>query len=443
MSHDTSKWTIDTFFQMEGSRQLQLQPDFQRFYIWDLRKEQLFIDSILRKYPVPPVWMWKHRTNGHRRIHEIVDGQQRLTCIRRFINNEFPYKYPNRGEEDIELAALDGCYFDRPPAGSTASALPETVRNRLMDYMISYIVVETDNRDLILDIFSRLNKSSTNLTPQELRNAFYRGAFKSYIYDRTASLQDCSYWGVRGRVFERKTTDRMADQQFLSDLVVALIEREPQHQSKRLDDFYARYDEDFPQQQAVNKRLNRSLRVIKKAMPEPSRFTRNLSDFYTLFLLVDEFGESDGICIESDVNVQVLRESLTTFERDYALFLEGRGRSRGKQSVFEEYRETIVGRQREKEVREARRLILRELIEPALKRSRRDSQRLFNEEQKLYIWQSSSTKNCEICGLEVSDFDDYEPDHIKPWANGGRTAIANGRITHRRCNRSRQNREAA
>ncbi len=39
MQHDTSKWTIDTFFQMEGSRQLQLQPDFQRFYIWDLRKE--------------------------------------------------------------------------------------------------------------------------------------------------------------------------------------------------------------------------------------------------------------------------------------------------------------------------------------------------------------------------------------------------------------------
>lgn len=63
--------------------------------------------------------------------------------------------------------------------------------------------------------------------------------------------------------------------------------------------------------------------------------------------------------------------------------------------------------------------------------------------QRFCIWQSSPTKTCEICGLEVTDFDDYEPDHIKPWANGGRTAIANGRVTHSRRNRSRQNSEAA
>ena len=69
MKHDTSKWTVDMFFQTEGSRQLQLQPDFQRFYIWDVRKEQLFVDSVLRGYPIRPVWMWKHQDAGQRRSH--------------------------------------------------------------------------------------------------------------------------------------------------------------------------------------------------------------------------------------------------------------------------------------------------------------------------------------------------------------------------------------
>ena len=442
MKHDTSKWTIETIFQMEASLQLLLQPDFQRFYIWSLAKEQLFVDSILRGYPVPPIWLWKRKGSGRKRVHEVVDGQQRLTCLRRFVNNRFPYKYPGKGEADKELEALDGHYFSRAPRGSGAKAMPAKIQDRVMEYMVPYVSVQTDKRDLILDIFYRLNKSATNLTPQELRNAFYNGEFKSYIYDKTAKLQDDSYWGAGSRVFERKTTDRMADQQYLSDLVVALIEHEPQHQSSRLDEYYDTYDKAFPQKAKINKRVNRALRIIKKAMPGPTRFTRNLSDFYSLFLLVDELAETSGIRMESDKNVKALRETLAKFEADYTLYLDKRPRGRRSQTVFEEYRETIVGRQREKEVRENRQRILRELLEPGVERRKQDNIRLFSEEQKLYIWQAADSRVCEICKLQIDDYDDYEPDHIEPWSKGGPTTISNGRITHKRCNRSRQDRKS-
>lgn len=46
--------------QMIGSKELVLQPDFQRFYIWDLKKEQGLIDSMLRGFPIPPPYGYGH-----------------------------------------------------------------------------------------------------------------------------------------------------------------------------------------------------------------------------------------------------------------------------------------------------------------------------------------------------------------------------------------------
>lgn len=60
MEFDASKWTVKTILSMIGSKELILQPDYQRFYIWDIKKEHGLIDSILRGYPIPPVWIWTH-----------------------------------------------------------------------------------------------------------------------------------------------------------------------------------------------------------------------------------------------------------------------------------------------------------------------------------------------------------------------------------------------
>lgn len=434
VSFSSSHFSVDVFLSMKGNKELVLQPDFQRFYIWDRKKEEGLIDSIIRNYPMPPIWLWRHADEEGRTIYEVIDGQQRLTCILKFIENKFKFRPMNDSPDFETYKEFDNSYFDKIPTGETGQFLEAKIRNRIRSYKIPYVEVETDERQKIIDIFKRLNKSATNLNPQELRNAFYTGEFKSCVYALTAKLQDDSWWGNNSRVFQKPSTDRMANHQFVSDLIVAMIEGESQDKSEKLDQYYEAYNAVFDDRKTIEKRFEKVLKTIKGILPDASRFTTNLSDFYTLFLFIDKLIQDKSISLDN-TNTQVIRESLKKFELDYALFTEKRGPDRSDYLIFEDYRETIVGRQREKEVRIKRQEIISHLIAPGLKHTDLDPQRIFSQDQKNYIWQSSKDKRCGLCGLVVSAFDDYEPDHIKKWSEGGRTTIVNGQVAHKTCNK--------
>lgn len=176
-----------------GTHQLNLRPDFQRFYIWDREKERAFIDSLLRDYAVPPLWLWGHSGPDGKTTYEVIDGQQRLTCIRRFVENDFTYVPVAEAPGDATLSQYTNSYYDKVPAGKVGKVLADDLRNRLQNYWMPFVLVQTDERSVVIDIFRRLNKSSTNLTPQELRNAFFAGHFKTMVYTVTEKLQHDAY----------------------------------------------------------------------------------------------------------------------------------------------------------------------------------------------------------------------------------------------------------
>ena len=64
-----------------GSAHIEMKPEFQRNYIWTLKTQRLFIDSILRDYKIPPVWFWRHENDVGDMIDSIIDGQQRLWTL--------------------------------------------------------------------------------------------------------------------------------------------------------------------------------------------------------------------------------------------------------------------------------------------------------------------------------------------------------------------------
>lgn len=432
MKTDSSKWQIAYVLSEVGRKSLNLRPDFQRFYIWDRRKEEAFIDSVLRQYPVPPIWLWKHKGTRGRTIYEVIDGQQRLTCIKKFVENDFRLKSPSDAPDRDSLKELDGLWFTRAPG---KKGLPPSAVNRFMDYLLPYIEVETDDRELVIDIFRRLNKSSTNLTPQELRHAFFAGKFKQSVYEITARFQAGHFWGGKDKVFAPSASDRMATQQFVSDLYVAMIEGKSQDRSQQLDEYYERYDKVWRRRSEVEREFAECLKAIKHILPGPSRFTKNQSDFYSLFLLISLYRSSKEIVLDEDC-ITGLRTSLLRFEADYTKFLDQRGSEATGQQVFESYRETIVGRQREKEMRELRLGILDRLLRPGLSLRDNDPQRLFSDEQRRYLWQTKAHV-CAICKSKIARYEDYEPDHIHPHSKGGRTTIANGQLTHGVCNKKK------
>ncbi len=167
-------WTISTLRDKYERGQIELQPHYQREYVWALRPElpSRLIESLLLQIPIPPLYFVRLNTG---RI-EVVDGQQRLTTLIRFVKNEF------RLQKLQKLDKFNGMLF---------RDLPDHDQEKIMDATIRSIVIDAGtNHELRYEIFERLNRGAIALNEQEIRNCAYRGPF----CDLLAQLEQDSAW---------------------------------------------------------------------------------------------------------------------------------------------------------------------------------------------------------------------------------------------------------
>lgn len=148
---------------------IDLQPDFQRQEVWTRAKKRKLIDTILRGWSIPPIHLV--RTNDGQL--EVLDGQQRLTAVRDFIDNQF--SVDGRIEPlDDEVFALHGKFFKN---------LPDTARRQVQYFPIKCFTLTDFQPDEPSELFYRLNEP-TMLTAGERRNALYgeaRDQLKSLV----------------------------------------------------------------------------------------------------------------------------------------------------------------------------------------------------------------------------------------------------------------------
>lgn len=134
------------------SGRLTIQPEYQRHYIYgDGKKDVAVIDSILKGYPLGLIYF---NVVGDRL--EVLDGQQRITSIGRFVTGKFAIKHAGREQ--------------------TFTSLPPEERQKILDS--SLLVYEcTGTETEIKEWFETINIAGIPLNAQELLNAIYSGPF--------------------------------------------------------------------------------------------------------------------------------------------------------------------------------------------------------------------------------------------------------------------------
>lgn len=132
---------------------LVIQPEYQRNYIYAEKKMDVdVIDSIIKKYPIGLLY-FVETDDGH---YEVLDGQQRITSIGRFLTNKLPIKYEGTERN-----------FDSLPAD-----IKETIKNTKLT-----IYICKGKEDEIKKWFKTINIKGLPLNDQELLNAYYSGPF--------------------------------------------------------------------------------------------------------------------------------------------------------------------------------------------------------------------------------------------------------------------------
>ena len=144
-----------------GQGRFVMDPDFQRDFIWDDAQQSKLIESVMMRIPLPVFYLAEDLQG--RMV--VVDGLQRLSTFRRFVDNELRLRLRDRPE-------LDGQRFQD---------LPPKLQNRVEDCnLILYIIDAKAPDQTRLDIFDRVN-SGVPLTRQQMRNCLYMGEATRFL----------------------------------------------------------------------------------------------------------------------------------------------------------------------------------------------------------------------------------------------------------------------
>lgn len=167
---DGYSMSIGEWISLYENHEIDIHPDFQRFFRWSAHQKSTFIESILLGIPIPPIFV-SQRDDG---IWDVIDGLQRLSTIYEFVGI---FK-PDNQEEDTSFVALQettylpslkGKKWDDP--NDKDNSFTQTQRLLIKRAKIAVNIVEKESDEMIkYELFQRLNTGGSIATPQEVRN---------------------------------------------------------------------------------------------------------------------------------------------------------------------------------------------------------------------------------------------------------------------------------
>ncbi|MBK8622261.1 MAG: DUF262 domain-containing protein [Saprospiraceae bacterium] len=151
------------------SGRLTIQPEYQRNYIYaDGKRDTAVIESILKRYPLGLIYFNKLSDNKF----EVLDGQQRITSIGRYVTNKFAILDENKMPQ----------YF----GGLAADKQKLILDTNLLIYECEGTETE------IKEWFKTINIAGVPLTNQELLNAVYSGPFVTKAKEEFSNSQNAN-----------------------------------------------------------------------------------------------------------------------------------------------------------------------------------------------------------------------------------------------------------
>lgn len=260
-----SSYTVSDFTDWASGGTLFISPKFQRRGVWKTPAKSFLIDTLIRGYPVPPIYLRVAQSSAKKKtIREVIDGQQRISAVLDFVAGKFSLG-------NTVAQELRGMRFD---------ALPPKIQDGIRNYSFICEVFHGVADDQVLEIFRRVNTYSVPLNAQELRNGRWFGDFKEISY--RLATKYLTFWR-ENRIFSEQKIARMAEVELTSELLIVLIDG-VQDKKKSIDSYYERYDESFDARGTIVSRFEKIIEEIGSSCPSlaETSFAR-APLFYALF----------------------------------------------------------------------------------------------------------------------------------------------------------------
>ena len=232
---DNYGMSIGELMSLYKDEELDIHPEFQRFYRWSVGQKSRLIESLLLGIPIPQIFV-SQRADG---VWDVVDGLQRLSTIFEFAgilrDENRNLKPPLILEKTKYLPSLEHVAWDSFNLSKEDALQPHQISpieeehfqpktltepQRLLikraKIQVSIILKESDERTKY-DLFQRLNTGGSSLSGQELRNCIL------------ISINPAMYEWLRQLSYNENftscvsLTDRAIDEQYDAELVLRFL----------------------------------------------------------------------------------------------------------------------------------------------------------------------------------------------------------------------------
>tara|TARA_R110002060_G_scaffold77031_2_gene88051 strand:+ start:542 stop:1528 length:987 start_codon:yes stop_codon:yes gene_type:complete len=253
----TNPTLADIYTRIDG-KTLNLAPDFQRKFVWTQEHQEEFIDTILNGFPFPEIYVCSDKVDlvNIKTTQKVIDGQQRLTTIKNYIENDF-----NKPLKKV----------------IPFSELKETQRKQFLTYKLVVRDIGDVEEDIVREVFRRINLTKFKLDDIEIHNAVYDGHFiqAAKTIALNASLEKFG-------VFHESEFTRMADIHYILQIMSTIVTGGYYTGDTEIEPSIAKYNEDFDLQDEIINNLLKTFDFILSLDLAPDSIWFRKSNFFTL-----------------------------------------------------------------------------------------------------------------------------------------------------------------
>ena len=172
---ENKPFSLQQIVDLIESKDIDIAPDFQRYFIWDKTRQSRLIESVLLGLPLPSIYLSQYKDG----MLTVVDGLQRLNTIKDFFDDKFTLS-------NLEyLTECNGKKYSNLNEVLKPLRLRRLGQTQVMCFVIDY----RSPTQLKFDLFRRLNTGGKPLNNQEIRNCLSKPKLQKLLHDMTTSAE--------------------------------------------------------------------------------------------------------------------------------------------------------------------------------------------------------------------------------------------------------------
>src|SRR5438552_17375904 len=98
--------TVQDIIELRNKQMLVVNPEYQRGEVWTLPQKKRLVDSVMRGYPIPLIYLHHIKTEvagAKREDFEVIDGQQRINALYEYREGAFKLFDPAADSEEARF----------------------------------------------------------------------------------------------------------------------------------------------------------------------------------------------------------------------------------------------------------------------------------------------------------------------------------------------------